>query len=264
MWGVVQAAWRYRQFIISSVRSEFAARYARSRLGAVWMILNPLAQAAIISFVLSTVLVARLPGVNSAYGYALYLMAGTLAWSLFQEVVNRSLGVFIDNAALLKKLMFPRVCLPLVVMGIALVANLMLWVATLAGFAVLGHWPGIHALWAPILLLLTLALAMGMGLVLGVVNVFVRDVGQVVPIVLQFVYWLTPIIYIPDLVPEPFRPWLELNPLFPLVVAYQDVLVFNRGPDWGSLLPIAILASAMLALAFSLFRRASPEIADAL
>jgi lipopolysaccharide transport system permease protein len=136
-------------------------------------------------------------------------MAGTLGWSLFQEIVIRCLSVFIDGANLLKKLVFPRICLPLVVVGVALVGNLLLGAAVLLVFLVLGHVPGPQALWLPLLVLLTTALALGVGLILGVLNVFLRDIGQVVPIVLQFGFWLTPIIYLPEMVPEPYRGWLS-------------------------------------------------------
>lgn len=264
MFRLMFAGWRFRQFIVSSVRSEFAGRFARSRLGALWMILNPLAQSVIVAFVLSSVLVSRLPGVASRYGYAMYLMAGMLGWSLFQETVTRSLTVFTDNGNLLKKLSFPRVCLPLVVAGITSVSNLALSLVTLAIFLVLGHVPGVHAVWLPMLWMLTLAVSLSLGLALGVINVFVRDVGQVVPILLQFMFWLTPIIYVPELVPEEFRSWLAFNPLYAIVASYQNVLVFGRAPDWNGLAWVALFTAAMLALSLHLFRRASAEMVDLL
>jgi lipopolysaccharide transport system permease protein len=264
MLGFLAAGWRYRQFISSSVQSEFAARYARSRLGALWMVVNPLAQAAIVAFVLSSVLAVRLPDVTSSYGYALYLMAGTLAWALFQECVIRCLTVFTDNGNLLKKLVFPRICLPLVVVGICGVAHTLLAGVTLVVFLVLGQTPTVHWLWLPVLGVLTLALAMGLGLLLGVVNVFLRDVAQVTPIVLQFLYWLTPIIYVPDIVPQAYRPWLALNPLSPLVGAYQSVMVYDQPPQGEGLLALAALSAVLLGSALLLFRRAAPEITDAL
>jgi lipopolysaccharide transport system permease protein len=264
MLGPLTAAWRFRHFITSSVRSEFASRFARSRLGGLWMILNPLAQAITLAFILSTVLVAKLPGIENPYAFALYLMAGTLGWSLFQEIVIRCLSVFIDGANLLKKLVFPRICLPLVVVGVALVGNLLLGAAVLLVFLVLGHVPGPQALWLPLLVLLTTALALGLGLILGVLNVFLRDIGQVVPIVLQFGFWLTPIIYLPEMVPEPYRGWLSMNPMFPVVAAYQRVLVYGAAPDWQALAWVGALAVVLLGLALALFRRASAEMVDLL
>ncbi|MCX2956332.1 MAG: ABC transporter permease, partial [Candidatus Regiella insecticola] len=88
---MLSSAWRYRFFIFSSIKMELRTKFIRSRLGGLWMILNPLAQVIIFAFVLSAVLSARLPGINNQYAYAIYLMAGTLGWTLFAEIVNRCL-----------------------------------------------------------------------------------------------------------------------------------------------------------------------------
>ena len=228
------------------------------------MVLNPLAQAAVIAFVLSGILASRLPGVQHPAGYAFYLMAGTLGWALFQDTVIRCLTLFTDNAQLLKKLMFPRICLPLVVCGITGVSSVLLTVATLLIFVALGQPPGWPALALPLVLGLCLLLGLGLGLLLGIVNVFVRDVGQVVPIALQFLFWFTPIVYLASALPESAQSVLALNPLQVLVTALHDVLVFDRQPDWVALGGVGILALVLMAAALSLFRRASPEMVDLL
>ena len=92
---MMSALWVYRGFIWSSIRNEFLSRFARSRLGGLWMVIHPLLNVAIFALVLSNIFAARLPGVESQNAYALYLMAGTLAWSLFSEIIQRSLTLFI-------------------------------------------------------------------------------------------------------------------------------------------------------------------------
>ncbi len=136
-----RAIWDYRYFIISSIITEFRSRFARSRLGGLWMILHPLAQVLIYALVLSAVLSAKLPGISNQFAYAIYLMAGTLSWTLFSEVLNRSLGVFVDNGNLLKKVSFPKIALPLILMGSALVNNVLLFSAIFIVFGLLGHSP---------------------------------------------------------------------------------------------------------------------------
>ena len=264
MFGMLLRAWRYRHFIFSSIKNDFLSRFARSRLGGLWMVIHPLAQVAIFAFILSAVLSSKLPGIDNRYGYALYLTAGMMAWSLFSELVSRSLTVFVDNGNLLKKMMFPRICLPLIVSGSALVNSLLLFVAILAIFALLGHYPGWQILWLPVLIVLNVMLGVGLGLLLGVFNVFIRDVGQVVPIVLQFWFWFTPIVYIPTAMSERFRYWLNLNPMTPLVNAYQNILVFGVQPQWLPLTGTAIFAIVSLIFALFFFRKAAPEMADTL
>ena len=264
MLELYRALWRYRFFIVSSVRNDLRARVARSHLGAAWMVLQPLAQVAIFSLVLSEVLAARLPGTTSKHAYAIYLMSGSLAWSLFSEITSRCLSIFVDNAGLLKKIVFPRICLPLIVVGSALVNSLLLFIAMLAIFLLMGHVPTIELLWLLPLTALTVAFALGLGLLLGVLNVFVRDVGQVMVIVLQLWFWLTPIVYMPSIVPGPFQHWLALNPMVPIVQAYQHVILYQVSPTGAGLLWVAGLAIALLAAALLLFRHAAPDKVDVL
>jgi len=258
------AAYRYRHFVLSSVRAEFANRFARSIFGGLWMILNPLAQAAVIAFALSGLLSARLPGVTHPAGYALYLMAGILVWSAFQDTVTRCLTLFVENGALLKKLNFPRVCLPLVAVGVSGASSVLLMTVTLALFLFLGRIPGWEIFAVPVVLLITLLLAMGLGLLLGVMHVFVRDVGQVTPIALQFLFWLTPIVYLSESLPERVREVLTFSPLQILVTAMHSLLVYARTPDWLQLGCVAIVALLLLGTALLMFRRAAPEMVDLL
>jgi homopolymeric O-antigen transport system permease protein len=264
MFGMLLRAWQYRHFIYSSIKNDFLSRFARSRLGGLWMIIHPLAQVVIFAFVFAAVLSSKLQGINNRSGYALYLMAGIMAWSLFSELVLRSLTVFLDNGNLLKKMVFPRICLPLIVSGSALVNNFLLFGAILAVFALLGHLPDRSILWLPVLIVLNVMLGAGLGLLLGVFNVFIRDVGQVVPIVLQFLFWLTPIVYVPAALSERYKDWLLLNPLTPLVNAYQNILVYNIQPKWLPLTGTAIFAIVSSIFALLFFRKAAPEMVDTL
>jgi lipopolysaccharide transport system permease protein len=264
MFGLLRGAWSYRHFIISSIRAEFRARFARSRLGGLWMIIHPLAQVLIFSFILSGIMAARLPGITNRYAYTIYLMAGTMAWSLFTDIIQRCLTMFIDNANLLKKAVFPRICLPLIVTGSSITANILLLVTITVVFALLGHFPGGSMAALPALMLLTTGLGLGMGLTLGILNVFIRDIGQVIPILLQIGFWLTPIVYLPEIIPGEYQKWLVLNPLYPLVRGYQDILLYDRMPEWASLVPIAAVTTGLLLLALHLFRRSNAEMVDVL
>ncbi len=263
--GMINDIWRYRQFIASSIQSELAARFINSRLGGLWMIIHPLAQVLMYTLILSAVLSAKLPGMEETrFAYAIYLLAGILGWSMFTEVVERCSRVFIDNAEMMKKMVFPRICLPLIVMGTALLNNLLLLSAGFAVFVVLGHLPGPDLVWLPVVMAINLGLAAGLGLVLGVFNVFMRDVGQVVGLALQYGFWFTPIVYMPQIIPEKLRLLLQFNPLYWVVTGYQNILVFHRGPYWHGLAVVAAFAVLLLLVALFLFRRAAPEMVDVL
>ncbi len=264
MKDMLWALWRYRFFVGTSIRNDLRSRFTRSSLGALWMILQPLAQVAIYALVLSRVLATKLPGIDSQYAYVIYLTSGILSWALFAEILSRCLTIFVDNGNLMKKVVFPRMCLPLIVGGSALVNNLLLMAATVGVFLIIGHNPGWSVLWLLLLVPLTLAFSLGLGLVLGTLNVFVRDVGQIMNVVIQLWFWLTPIVYMPSIVPDRFKIFISLNPMYTLVLAYQNVLLFGKSPDLLQLGHVAVLSMILLLLAFVLFRRSSAEMVDVL
>jgi lipopolysaccharide transport system permease protein len=260
---LIKAAWRYRGFIASSVANDYKARLSRSRFGTAWIVLQPLAQVLIFATILSSVLSAKLPGIENRYAFAAYLLAGILCWSLFAEIVQRSVTVFIDNGSLLKKIQFPRIALPAIVIGTAMVANLALLAVMMVILPVLGIFPSSTLVWLPLLLMMTIALAAGIGLFLGTLNVFARDIGQVVAVLLQFWFWVTPIAYPISIVPEGFKATLAFNPVVPLVTGYQNIFVYGTAPPDG-LVGVGVTASVLIALALLVFRRASAEMVDAL
>lgn len=261
---MLRAIWNYRFFVLSSIRNELRLRFIRSKLGGLWMVIHPLAQVLIFALILSEILSAKLPGIENKHAYALYLMAGTLAWTLFAETLAKCMNLFIDNGNLMKKMAFPRICLPLIASGTTLVNNLLLAAAIFGVFAVLGHIPGPQVFWLPLLIIIILMLALGVGLILGVLNVFMRDIGQVVPVVLQALFWLTPIVYMLNILPERQQHWFRFNPLYPLVTSYQNIMVFNKPPLFWDLSWLSLGATVLLLVGLLMFRRASPEMVDAL
>jgi len=262
--NVLLTPWSYRSFIFSSILNDFRTRFARSRVGVLWMALHPLFQVLMFALILSTILAAKLPGIDSKYAYALYLTAGILAWSLFSEIVTRSLPVFIDNGNLIQKMRFPKICLPMAIVGAAVINNVFLLLAMILIFALFGHFPGQALFWLPLLLVFTAALGFGIGLIVGVLNVFMRDVGQAVPVLMQFGFWFTPIVYMPEILPVPIQSLLIINPLYHVVRTYQDILVFHRPPEFASLALLTALIFCLAAFALWLFGKAEGEMADVL
>ena len=226
------------------------------------MIINPLAQAAIYAVVLSNVISARLPDNENKYGYALYLLAGFTAWTLFSEIVSRCLTLFIDNANLIKKVSFPRITLPAIVVGSSLLNNAFLLVAVLMVYTLLGHDLSTSMLYIIPLTACVVAFALGIGLILGVMNVFVRDLGQVTPILLQIWFWMTPVVYPLGIVPEVFQVIIEHNPMYHVVAGYQDALAFSRAPRMENVVWLMLASMLLMLLGLFMFRRAAPEVAD--
>jgi lipopolysaccharide transport system permease protein len=256
--------WRFRGFVTGSVNREFQSRYRNSLLGAAWTILNPLSMIAVYTLVFSQVMRAKLPGVDSTFAYSIFLMAGLIPWGLFAEIVSRGQNLFLENANLIKKVSFPKACLPAILLlssltNFAIILGLFLGVAVLLGvtpgWAILGIIP---------LVLLELIIAMSLALILGVFNVFFRDAGQLTGIFLQFCFWLTPIVYAIDIIPEGYRGWLSLNPLAPLFAGFQTIFVQNTFPDWRTLQPTVVVALLLVFYAALVVNRHADDMVDEL
>jgi lipopolysaccharide transport system permease protein len=262
--GMLGALWRYRGFVVASVSREFQLRYRGSTLGFVWNLIGPLGTVIIFTVVFAQVMRARLPGVDDIYGYGIYLCAGVLAWGLFAEIVQRGLGMFIEHGNLLKKSSFPRSSLPLIVVLTALVNFAVAFGVFLAFLALSGRFPGWIAIAAIPVIAVLVAFAAGLGVLFGTMNVFFRDIGQAITILLQFWFWLTPIVYPVTALPEFLREWLVLNPVAPIVGGLQRIFSEGRMPEWGSFASPLAVAIVALFLGAVTFRANATDIVDEL
>lgn len=254
----------YRGFIFGSVKREFQAKYSNSILGGLWTILNPLALIVVYTVIFAEVMHSRLPGVSNTFAYSIYVCSGILTWGLFAEVTSRCQNIFLENANLIKKMSFPRIALPLIAVLSALLNFAIIFSLFIAFLVISGNFPGwVFFAIVPVLLVQVL-FAVGLGIILGVLNVFFRDVGQFFTIFIQFWFWFTPIVYPISILPQTAREWIMFNPMAIIVHAYQEILVKRVAPDWLALTPVAVGSLLLCVLALRLFRKRSGEMVDEL
>lgn len=261
---MIKALWLYRGFVTGNVKREFQSKYRNSVLGAAWTILNPLAMILVYTVIFAQVMHTRLPGLDSTFAYSIYLCAGVLTWGMFAEITGRAQNIFLENANLIKKLSFPRLCLPVSVVASAGL-NFLILFGLFSGFLLIsGNFPG----WAYLALFPVLALqvvfAIGLGISVGVLNVFFRDIGQFFTLFLQFWFWLTPIVYPVTILPERLQFLMSFNPMARLIQAYQTILVNHQWPNWQALWPVVIVSLLACAIGLRLFRKHAGEMVDEL
>ncbi len=262
---MLPALWAYRGFVWSSVAREFSGRYRESLLGAFWSIANPLTMIVIYTLIFSKMMRAGLPGhEQTPFAFSIYLCAGVIPWNLFAEMLGRLSNVFLEHGNLIKKSNFPRICLPAIVTLSSLVNFVIVLAIYLIFLIIIGHWPGWLLLALIPLLVLQLLFTIGLGVFLGTLNVFFRDVGQFTSVILQFWFWLTPIVYTTKILPEGVRDVMRFNPLQPLMVAYQTIYLDRQLPDFSSLLPLLVLTLAFLVLGAHFFLSRVGELVDEL
>jgi lipopolysaccharide transport system permease protein len=264
MLNSLYSLWAYRGFILGNVKREFQLKYRNSLLGAAWTVINPLAMIIVYTAIFSQIMRSKLPSIDGTFAYSIYLCAGVLTWGLFAEMVSRGQNTFIENANLLKKLSFPRLCLPVIVVANALVNFFIVFGLFTIFLLISGNFPGlVYLALFPVLAILVL-FAIGLGISLGVLNVFFRDVGQFFGIFIQFWFWLTPIVYPIIILPESVRALMSYNPMATFINAFQGILVTGQWPDWQSLIPVSIIAVILCAFGMRLFRKHVGEMVDEL
>jgi lipopolysaccharide transport system permease protein len=255
--------WTWRGFILASVVRELRARYARSLFGWIWLLLPPAVLIGIYTLVFSRLMRgAGLPD-HGPYTYAIFLCAGMLTWQWFSELLSRLVGLFNNYATLIKKTTVPWYALlavDLLVTGFGLVVQLGLFSIVLVAVDL---WPGWRAsLFIPLLFVQAL-LAVGLGLGLAVLQVFFRDIGMTVPLVLQVWFWMTPIVYPLAALPVEFQGLLRWNLATPIVQGYQNILIHPEAAvSWRGVAVVLAVGMASLLVSLRLMHRNRSLIRD--
>jgi lipopolysaccharide transport system permease protein len=246
------------------VVQEFRRRYLGSLLGNVWSFLNPLVKILVYTLVFSKIMRTRLGGSADTMAYSLFLCAGLLTWNVFSDLLGRSPMLFIDHASLLKKVSFPRITLPVTLFISTAIDFILTFGIFMLLLLIFGRFPGLALLAFIPLLLIQQALALGLGILVGTLNVFFRDIGHLMGIALQLWFWVTPIVYPANILPDRIQTLLEWNPMTQMVAAYQSIVLYASWPDWTKLQLPAVSAVLSLVFGFMVFQKLSSELVDQL
>lgn len=261
---MLRSLWQFRGFVASLVLQDFRDRSARTLWGHAWLVIEPAIQITIYVLIFSEVLRARLPGTTDGLSYSLYVCSGLLAWNFFSELLLRGRTLFLEHADLLRTIRFPRSTLPLALALRCAIHAAIPMIMFLAVMVALDRWPGaLLAATLPFLAIQTL-LGLGLAVLCGTLNVFIRDVGNLVAVALQFWFWLTPVVYPLSIVPEAARALLGWNPMLHVITAYQSVIVYRISPDWSPLLPLTAATLGLASIAWLSFRFLGPDLVDEL
>jgi len=260
----LQLWWQHWGLIRSMVRRDIVARYRGSVGDVLWTILNPMLLMATYFFVFGIVLRARFPGDPSRSGFALYFLAGMLAWLPVSEALGRAPSIVLEHRNFVKKLVFPVEILPL---NITLAGLLTQAFGTGIFLAILvlsrGKLP-LATLWLPALIVPQFLLTAGLAWFLAALGVFVRDLGQFLGYLLTLWFFLTPICYPEASLPQNLLPWLSQNPMYVLVRGFREVLLEGHAPAWKPLWKLWALALATYFGGFAWFYKLRRQFADVL
>ena len=251
--------WQYRELAATFAWRDLKVRYKQSLIGAAWAILQPVMTMVVFTFIFGTF--AHVP--SQGLPYPVFSYSGILPWIYFSAALGAASGSLAMNSTLVTKIYFPRVLLPLAAITVPAVDFLL--ASTVLG-GLMGYYSlsiGVHALLAPLFMILAAASALGVGLVFAVINVRYRDVPYAIPFIIQIWRFLSPVIYpIKALHHAWERLILSLNPMSGVITGFRWSLLGTSPPTLLQIVLSIVSAGVFLAFGLAVFRRAEPRFAD--
>jgi ABC-type polysaccharide/polyol phosphate export permease len=264
MLSTVRLFKRHYHLTLILVLRDIKSRYVGSAMGFFWAVINPLILLCVFTFVFSTIFKQRV-GVGGEENFFLFMFCGLWPWFAFSEGVSRSSYAIIENAHIIKKVVFPSEILVIATVLSSFVQQVIGFLLFFALLLVMGQLRNpLYLLLLPAVFVLQLAFSVGLGWLLSSLTVFVRDVAQVTSACLLVWLYMTPIFYTANLVPPAFRFLLVANPMHHLLSIYRSLILGGHLPDLAGVLYVGLIATGALWLGSRVFGHLKATFADLL
>lgn len=250
--------YKYREFLKTSIKKEFRGKYKKSFLGVLWSFLNPLCQLLIYALVFPFIL--RVDVDN----YTMFLVVALIPWTFFNMTVIQSAASVVANGGIIKKVYFPREILPLSVatsnlLNFFITSGLVLIALLISGIGIKSS-----ILVLPFVILMQYILQLGLAFILSSITVFVRDVEYIINIFIMLMFYLCPIVYSADMIPDKFLLLFKLNPMFHIIGYYREILYYQRIPEISGMLILFIVSVIILVIGYKIFNKLQKKFAEEL
>lgn len=243
-------------------KRDFRERYVGTGLGQLWYILSPIITIFIYTVIFSDFMKMKLNIIDNTYAYSIYLVPGLLAWTAFSTILMRLSTSFFEKANLIKKINVPMYTFQL---SIVITEFFLFILSILLGivFLILVSQPITWTfLWMiPVMILQTL-FVFGLGVILSLFTPFFKDLKEAIPIIIQLWFWMTPIIYMKEMVADKYPAILIYNPFYYFVEIYQQIFLFSKAPSFEALISIISITFVTLLLAAYLYKKMISTIKD--
>lgn len=249
------------------LRRGISQRYKGSILGLIWSFVQPLLMLGVYTFVFGIVFKSRWgtdTGVNSDAAFPLIMFCGMAVFNLFSDSVNSCGFVIENNANLVKKVSFPIEILPLVNVGTSIFYNIAWFLLLFMGSVIWLKSASWTMLLLPVTMIPVALLSAGIALAVAAFSVYLRDIPQFVAIMTQILFFMTPIFYPVELVPQNYVWLLQINPLTPLVEQTRRLFLFQQQPDYGLCFMLFLFSLFIFYLGYAAFMKLKKGFADVL
>lgn len=254
--SVIKEIGKYKEFLKSNVKKDIRGKYKGSFLGVLWSFVNPLLSVVIYAIVFHYIMRFQIEN------YLIYLISGIIPWTFFTTSITSGMNSILFNADIIKKVYFPRVILPISSVTSALV-NFLISCVIIVIFALFsGVGVGYSLLFLPVVALIQYIFTLGIVFILSAVEIYVRDIEHIINFFVGMLFYVTPILYTPDYVPDNFKFILNLNPLSYLIEAYHSIFYYKEIPNLNSLLIIFVLSLAVFSIGYMVFNKLQKGFAE--
>lgn len=254
-----QDLWRYRELFYFLAWRDILVRYKQTIIGMIWALIRPLVTLVILTVIFGNL--AKLPSGNSPY--PLLVFSGLLPWQLFANSLSMCSGSLVGNSNLISKVYFPRLIIPISAIAVSLVDFMVAGIIVLGLMAWYTYVPTWRILTLPFFILVALATSMGAGLWLASLNVKYRDFQQLVPFIVQFGLYVSPVGFSSSVVPEQWRLLYSLNPMVGVIDGFRWAILSEEAQLYipGFLLSLGLVA-LLLTTGIWHFRKVERKFAD--
>lgn len=243
-------------------KRDFKERYIGTSLGQLWYLLSPIITIFIYTVIFSDFMKMKLQIIDNSYAYSIYLVPGLLAWTTFSTIISRLNNSFEEKAGLVKKINIPMYSFQISI----LLTELFLFCISISlgiVFLILVNQPvTITFLWIVPVMVLQVIFAFSIGVIVSLFTPFFKDLKEAVPVIIQLWFWMTPIIYMKEMIANKYPSLLIYNPFYHFVHIYQDIFLYSKAPSFKSLLIVFFMTTISLFLAGYLYRRMIATIKD--
>jgi lipopolysaccharide transport system permease protein len=250
--------WDYRELLLFLAWRDIKVRYKQTALGAAWAVIQPFFTMVVFSLFFGRL--AKMP--SDGLPYPVFAYAALVPWTFFANGLAQSADSLVGSANLIRKVYFPRLAIPIATVLAGVVDFAIAFIVLLVLMIVYGVSPTYNVVWLPLFLLLALVTALGVGLWLSALNVQYRDVRYVVPFIVQFWLFATPIAYPSSLLSDPWKTLYGLNPMAGVVEGFRWALVGSSAAPGPMVAVSAVAAIAILVSGAYYFRRMETTFAD--
>lgn len=255
---MIKNLYQYREFLKTSVLKDFRGKYKKSFLGVLWSFINPLLQLLIYSIVFSFIMKS---GIDN---YACFLVVALIPWTFFNTTLIQSTTSIICNAGIVKKVYFPREILPISTVTSNLINFLISCVIIIAALIISGVGLSWYILLLPIILIVQYILLIGLAFILSSITVYIRDLEYFISVLMMLWFYLCPIVYSVDFIPDKWLPLFKLNPMLHIINAYRDVLFYKRLPDMANLGIWTLISIVIAFIGYKIFKKLEKRFAEEL